>query len=61
MTQLDEIPVPAKAVTSVAFGGPDVADMYIVTADHLDEPERRGCVFRCRPGVTGLRTPLATV
>ena len=60
-TQLDEIPVPAKAVTSVAFGGPDVADMYIVTADHLDEPERRGCVFRCRPGVTGLRTPLVTV
>ena len=58
---LDEIPVPAKAVTSVAFGGPDVADMYIVTADHIDEPERRGCVFRCRPGVVGLRTPLVTV
>ena len=40
--ELDEIPVPAKAVTSVAFGGPDAADMYIVTADHLDEPDRRG-------------------
>ena len=59
--ELDEIPVPAKAVTSVAFGGPDAADMYIVTADHLEEPDRRGCVFRCRPGVTGLVTPLATV
>ena len=59
--QLDEIPVPSKAVTSVAFGGPEAADMYIVTADHLDEPERRGCVFRCRPGVTGLVTPLASV
>ena len=59
--QLDEIPVPSKAVTSVAFGGPEAADMYIVTADHLDEPERRGCVFRCRPGVTGLVTPLAAV
>ena len=57
--QLDEIPVPAKAVTSVAFGGPDAADMYIVTADHIDEPDRRGCVFRCRPGVTGVLTPLA--
>jgi D-xylonolactonase len=60
-TQLDEIPVPAKAVTSVAFGGPDVADMYIVTADHLDDPDKRGCVFRCRPGVVGLPTPLATI
>ena len=40
--ELDEIPVPAKAVTSVAFGGPDAADMYIVTADHLEEPDRRG-------------------
>jgi xylono-1,5-lactonase len=59
--QLDEIPVPAKAVTSVAFGGPDLQDMYIVTADHLEEPERRGSVFRCRPGVTGLPTPLARI
>jgi sugar lactone lactonase YvrE len=59
--ELDEIPVPAKAVTSVAFGGPDLGDMYIVTADHVDEPDRRGCVFRCRPGVAGLDTPFATV
>ena len=36
--ELDEIPVPAKAVTSVAFGGPDGADLYIVTADNLDDP-----------------------
>ena len=48
-------------MTSVAFGGPDAADMYIVTADHIEEPDRRGCVFRCQPGVTGLVTPLATV
>ncbi len=59
--ELDHIPVPAKAVTSVAFGGPDLADMYIVTADHIDEPDLRGCVFRCRPGVAGLPTPLARV
>ena len=48
-------------VTSVAFGGPDASDMYIVTADHLDEPDRRGCVFRCQPGVSGLVTPLAAI
>jgi sugar lactone lactonase YvrE len=59
--ELDQIPVPAKAVTSAAFGGPDLEDMYIVTADHLDEPAMRGCVFRCRPGVAGLPTPLARV
>jgi xylono-1,5-lactonase len=59
--ELDHIPVPAKAVTSAAFGGPEWADMYIVTADNIDEPDRRGCVFRCRPGVAGVPTPLATV
>jgi gluconolactonase len=59
--ELDQIPVPAKAVTSVAFGGPDLDDMYIVTADNLDDSALRGSVFRCRPGVAGLPTPLARV
>jgi xylono-1,5-lactonase len=45
----------------VAFGGPDMADMYIVTADNLDHPERKGTIFRTRPGVAGLPTPLAAV
>jgi len=59
--ELDQIPVPAKAVTSAAFGGPDLEDLYIVTADNLDDTSQRGCVFRCRPGVAGLPTPLARV
>jgi sugar lactone lactonase YvrE len=59
--ELDQIPVPAKAVTSAAFGGPDWDEMYIVTADNLDDNSLRGCIFRCRPGVTGLPTPLAAV
>lgn len=59
--QLDEIPVPAKAITSCAFGGPEMSDLYIVTADHLGEPEKKGTVFRCRPGVAGTPTPLARV
>ncbi len=59
--ELDEIAVPAKAVTSVAFGGPDMADMYIVTADNLDHPERAGTIFHTRPGVAGTPTPLAAV
>jgi sugar lactone lactonase YvrE len=57
----DQSPVPAKAVTSAACGGPDLEDLYIVTADHIDDPALRGCVFRCRPGVAGLPTPLARV
>ena len=39
---IDEIPVPAKAVTSVAFGGPDWSDMYIVTADNLEDAAKGG-------------------
>ncbi len=53
--------VIAKAVTSAAFGGPDRGDLYIVTADNLDDETKRGTIFRCRPGVTGLATPLAAV
>ncbi|MGI9614969.1 MAG: SMP-30/gluconolactonase/LRE family protein [Acidimicrobiales bacterium] len=59
--ELDEIPVPAKAVTSVAFGGPDMADLCIVTADNLDDDAKGGTIFRTRPGVSGLATPLAAV
>ena len=59
--ELHHVPVPAKAVTSAAFGCPDLEDLYIVTADHVDQPAQGGCVFRCRPGVTGLPTPLARV
>ena len=59
--ELDEIRVPAKAITSCAFGGPERSDLYIVTADNLDTPDRKGTIFRCQPGVTGLPTPLARV
>ncbi len=59
--ELDEIRVPAKAITSCAFGGPEMSDLYIVTADNLDAAERKGTIFRCRPGVAGVPTPLARV
>ncbi|MFT7598681.1 MAG: D-xylonolactonase [Acidimicrobiales bacterium] len=59
--ELDAIPVPAKAVTSVAFGGPEMADMYIVTADNLEDEAKGGTIFRTRPGVRGLPTHLATI
>lgn len=59
--ELDAIAVPAKAVTSVAFGGADMAELFIVTADNLDDEPKGGTIFRTRPGVTGLPTPLAAI
>ncbi|MFN0025814.1 MAG: SMP-30/gluconolactonase/LRE family protein [Acidimicrobiales bacterium] len=59
--ELDAIAVPAKWVTSVAFGGPDWGDMYLVTADDMEQPDRKGGIYKCRPGVTGVPTPLARV
>lgn len=54
------ISLPVARVTSCNFGGSDLGDLYITTADlklHDDgrphEPQA-GFVFRCRPGVTGL-------
>ena len=58
---VDEIRVPARWVTSCAFGGSDYQDLYIVSADNTDDKALGGCVWRCRPGTTGLPTPLARV
>jgi sugar lactone lactonase YvrE len=51
--------VPTTYVTSCAFGGPDLGDLFITTARiKLSEAERTaeplaGGVFRARPGVRG--------
>ena len=58
---LDELPVPARWVTSCAFGGADWRDLYVVSADNTDDESLGGCIWRCRPGVAGLPTPLARV
>ncbi|MEM9561771.1 MAG: SMP-30/gluconolactonase/LRE family protein [Actinomycetota bacterium] len=59
--EVDRIPVPATAVTSVCFGGPDRRDLYIVTADNRDDPDRRGTIFLTRSEVPGLAIPAARV
>lgn len=51
------IEVPASAVTSLCFGGSDRRDLYVVTADNSEDPERGGTIFRTRAPVAGL--PLA--
>lgn len=60
--KLDQkIDVPAKAVTSVCFGGKDRRDLYIVTADNTEEASRKGTIFRSRVEVAGVPVPFARV
>lgn len=55
----DKISVPAAHTTSCAFGGPDMADLYITSArdgisdEQLAKQPHAGGVFRARPGATG--------
>lgn len=59
--EVSRIPVPARAVTSLCFGGPDRRDLYIVTADNTDDPDRAGTVFRTRAEVPGVEVAKARV
>jgi sugar lactone lactonase YvrE len=47
------IDIPAQTVTSLCFAGGDQHDLYAVTADNTDEPDRRGTIFRVTAGVGG--------
>ena len=51
------VKVPAKTVTSVAFGGPDMRDLYAVTANNSNNRELKGTVFRTRSDIPGLPVP----
>ena len=53
--------VPASFVTSLCFGGPDRRDLYVTTADNLQNAERRGTLFRTRADVPGLPVAPARV
>jgi len=53
------IKVPAKTVTSVAFGGPDMRDLYAVTANNSENRDLKGTVFRTRSDIAGLPVPKA--
>ena len=56
--ELLRIPFPAKKVSSVAFGGDQLTDMYVTTArvgkSRAEEGEGAGALFRLRLGVRGL-------
>jgi gluconolactonase len=55
------VDVPARAVTSLCFGGADLRDLYVVSADNTAEPDAGGCVFRTRSDVAGLAAPLVRI
>ena len=45
--------IPAQTVTSVCFAPDGEPDLFVVTADNTEEPERRGTIFRIDAGVGG--------
>jgi gluconolactonase len=53
------VKVPAKSVTSVALGGPDMRDLYAVTANNSNDRALKGTVFRTRSEIPGLAVPPA--
>ena len=53
--ELDEIvELPASFVSSLSFGGADMRDVLITTADNEIDPELGGTLFRARSEVAGL-------
>jgi len=58
-TLADVIAFPVKKVTSVAFGGPALDELYVTsgswafTPRDWQEQPHAGALFRCRPGATG--------
>ena len=53
------IKMPAEMVTSLCFGGADMMDLYVVTADNTEDASRKGTIFRMRADVPGLAVPKA--
>ncbi|QLG27144.1 SMP-30/gluconolactonase/LRE family protein [Halorarum halophilum] len=54
--ELERYDVPAEKVTSVAFGGPDLDELYVTSAGGDDRPaqgEWAGALFRLDVGVSG--------
>jgi sugar lactone lactonase YvrE len=58
--QLGEVAFPVSQVTSCAFGGPGLADLYVTSAayrlslERLTREPHAGATFVCRPGAVGM-------
>jgi gluconolactonase len=55
------VDVPARAVTSLCFGGTDRRELHVVTADNTEKPEAKGSVLRTRVDVAGAVVHPATI
>ena len=49
--------IPAKFVTSLTFGGADLRDLYIVTADNTEDKPKKGTIWKTRSEIPGLPVP----
>jgi sugar lactone lactonase YvrE len=58
---LEVVDVPAGFVSSLCFGGPDMRDLYVTTADNGDDAARQGTLFRSRVDIPGLARPVAAI
>jgi xylono-1,5-lactonase len=47
------VDIPAQMVTSLCFAGGDAHDLYVVTGDNTEAPERGGTIFRITVDVAG--------
>lgn len=59
--EVDRVNVASTMVTSVSLGGPDRRDLYIVTGNNTDDPERRGTIFRTRVDTPGCAVAPVTI
>ena len=48
------VDLPASFISSLSFGGPDMRDVLITTADNEVDPELGGTLLRARSEVAGL-------
>jgi len=51
-----KVELPVKKVVSLVFGGPDLCDLYVVTAQSRRYP---GTIYRGRGDIPGQTLPLA--
>jgi xylono-1,5-lactonase len=51
-----KVELPVKKVVSLVFGGPDLRDLYVVTAQSR---RYQGAIYRARSDIPGLPLPLA--
>jgi sugar lactone lactonase YvrE len=60
--ELDDVAtLPTNFVSSLCFGGPDMRDVLITTADNHVRPELGGTLLRARSAIPGLRVQPVTV